>query len=86
MKTKLLILASVILLTITSCTDPDGAKKCLEQNNYKNIEIGGYGWFAGSKDDFYVTKFKALAPNGTPCDGVVTKGFWFKGSTIRLND
>lgn len=78
--------ASLLLaVVLSSCTDESGAKKALERNGYKPIEVGGYGWFAGSKDDVYVTKFKAVAPNGDTVTGCVTSG-WFKGNTVRTDD
>lgn len=92
MKTKISInrltpaFASLLLaVVLSSCTDESGAKKALERNGYKPIYVGGYGWFAGSKDDVYVTKFKAVAPNGETVTGCVTKGL-FKGNTIRVDD
>jgi len=60
-------------------------KKVLERNGFIPVNIGGYGWFSGSKDDLFVTKFKAIAPNKDTVTGCVTKGI-FKGSSIRLND
>jgi len=68
-----------------SCTDEEGSKKVLLRNGFIPVDIGGYGWFAGSKEDVCVTKFKAIAPNKDTVTGCVTKGL-FKGSTIRLND
>lgn len=65
-------------------TDIEGSKKILELNMYKNIKIGGYGWFASK--DWYSTKFTATSPSGIECSGVITKGFFENGSTIRLND
>ena len=92
MKTKISInrlapaFASVLLaVVLSSCTDESGAKKALERNGYKSINVGGYGWFAGSKEDVYVTKFKAVAPNGDTVTGCVTRG-WFKGNTVRTDD
>ncbi len=75
----------LLVLAFSSCTDNSGATKALERNNYKPIAVGGYGFFAGSDDDIYITNFKAVAPNGDTVTGCVTKG-WFKGSTIRLDD
>jgi hypothetical protein len=82
MKKLFLIAISIMLF---SCTDESGARKTLERGGYKPISVGGYGWFAGSKDDVYVTKFKAVAINGDTVTGCVTSG-WFKGNTIRTND
>lgn len=79
---------AILLMTLfcASCTDKDGANKALLDSGYKPIEIGGYGWFSGSKNDTFVTKFKAYSPNDSTriVTGVVCRG-WFKGSTIRLD-
>jgi len=85
MKTKTSVLLITLLSFLSSCTDETGAKKALERSGYKPISVGGYGYFSGSDDDIYKTKFKAIAPNGDTVTGVVTKGT-FKGNTIRLDD
>lgn len=85
--TILLWLALIICLFFSSPifgTDPQGATKVLEANNYKDIKITGYKWFNGTKD-FYNTGFEATAPNGSKVSGNVSKGLFFKGSTIRLD-
>ena len=84
-RTSASLIAVVSCFTFSSCTDESGARKTLERSGYKPIEVGGYGWFAGSKDDVFVTKFKAVSPNGETVTGCVTKG-WFKGNTIRVDD
>ena len=80
MKAKLgiAILAIVISLSIAFMphTDVESAKKTLIHNGYKPIEVGGYDFWNGSKDDFYKTKFTAIAPNGDVVSGCVTKGYW----------
>lgn len=83
---KKVIIILFALLAFFSCTDEKGATKALLDSGYKPIEVGGYGWFCGSKNDTYVTKFKAYSPNDSTriVTGVVCRG-WFKGSTIRLN-
>ena len=84
---KLLILFSILiaLCIFNSCTDEEGARKALISAGYKPISVGGYGWFDGSKDDFFVTKFKAYSPNDSTIivEGVVCSGLFFKSSTIR---
>lgn len=47
----------------------------------------GPGWrpFAAGKEDFYATGFRAKAPNGEITTGTVTKGFLFKGATVRFD-
>ena len=82
----LLFLGIVFSITLIPRTDVPSATKTLIHNGYKPIEVGGYDFWNGSKDDFYKTKFTAIAPNGDVVSGCVTKGYWGKGSTIRLND
>lgn len=90
MKNYAYIILSVFIIGIAMfrLTDKEGAKRVLEANNYKSIEVYKVAYpkaaFYGGRDDFYVTGFNAVSPNGTPVTGVVTRGFW-KGSTIRLN-
>ena len=79
------ILVTIFLINFSRCTDEHGARKTLERNNYHPINVGGYGWFSGSKEDVYITRFKAVAPNGDTVTGCVTKGL-LKGNTIRLDD
>lgn len=83
MKKIIIVLAALALF---SCTDEEGSTKALLDSGYKPIEVGGYGWFSGSKNDTFVTKFKAYSPNDSTriVTGVVCRG-WFKGSTIRLD-
>lgn len=65
-------------------TDPEGATRVLSAQGFKDIKITGYKWFNGTKE-YYNTGFEATAPNGTKVSGSVTKGFWFKGSTVRMD-
>jgi hypothetical protein len=80
-----LIITVCLALAITSCTDKEGARKALERNGYKPISVGGYGWFAGSKEDLWRTNFTAIAINGDTVTGCVTSGI-FKGNTVRTDD
>jgi len=84
-KIKNYIAFIILAIFINSCTDESGAKKTLKHNGYKPISVGGYGLFKGSKDDVFITKFKAVAPNGDTVTGCVTSG-WIKGNTIRTDD
>ena len=74
----------VACLCFGGCTDPEGTKRVLRQQNYTDIEITGFRYFTASKGDTHVTGFKAKAPNGETVTGVVTSG-WFKGHTVRLD-
>ncbi len=83
---KKVSIAVLVVFMLSSCTDSTGARKTLIRWGYKDVVIGGYGWFSGSSSDFYKTKFKATAPNGETVTGVVTGGLFFKGNTIRLDN
>lgn len=73
------------MILFISCTDEKGAEKALIQNGYHPIEVGGYGFFDGSEDDVFKTRFKAYSPDSSQIiEGTVCSG-WFKGKTIRLD-
>lgn len=82
----IVVLGLFVLVIAVPHTDEEGARKALIHSGYKPISVGGYDFFGGGKDDFYKTKFTAVAPNGDVVSGCVTKGAWGKGSTVRLND
>jgi prepilin-type N-terminal cleavage/methylation domain-containing protein len=82
-----LVIISVLVFAIGGPvfgSDPEGATRVLQANNYKDIKITGYKWFNGTKE-YYNTGFEATAPNGTRVSGNVSRGILFKGSTIRLD-
>lgn len=74
----------ILILSMRGCTDPEGAIRVLQQNDYTDIKITGHRWFGGSQGDTYITGFEARSPKGNLVTGVVTSG-WFKGSTIRFD-
>lgn len=76
--------ATILLLTATACTQPDKAKRVLEQAGYTDIQITGYRPFMAGKDDTFSTGFRAKGPTGKVVTGAVTGGV-LKGSTIRLD-
>jgi hypothetical protein len=81
---KKLLAIALISMTCAGCSDPAIAQRTLENMGYTNIEIIGWGLFAGcGRDDTFVTKFKALSPNKKNVDGVVCSG-WLKGATVRF--
>lgn len=65
--------------------DKEGATRVLRAQGYSEVQITGYRWFTGDKNDFYHTGFSAKSPNGTAVTGTVTKGFWWKANTVRLD-
>ena len=70
---------------LSACTDPDNARRVLEDNGYTEVQTGGYAAFScDAKSDTYATAFAAKSPNGRLVSGAVCKGL-LKGSTIRLN-
>jgi hypothetical protein len=80
MKKSFVLIAALL---VAGCTAPDSAKEVLEKQGYTNLEVGGYGWFACSEDDWFATQFKGTSPTGDTVEGTVCKGV-FKGSTIRF--
>lgn len=81
---KKLILLALATFALASCTDADEAKRVLEAQGFKNIEITGYNFFGCSKDDTFHTGFIAIGQNGQAVEGTVCSGLIFKGSTIRF--
>lgn len=80
---KAILIAAIAAITLTGCTDEDGARHALDVSGYTSIEIKGYGWTGCGKDDSFHTRFSAIGPSGKPVEGVVCSGF-FKGGTIRV--
>lgn len=81
---KKLMLAAIIALSLTACTQPDSAKKALEQSGYTDVKMDGYAVFGCGKDDSFHDKFVAKGPTGQVVSGVVCGGF-LKGKTIRID-
>lgn len=83
---KILVVIAISCIALSSCfTDNEGTRDALIKAGYHPIEVGGYGFFSGGKEDFFVTKFKAYSPDSSQIvTGVVCKGI-FKGKTIRLD-
>jgi hypothetical protein len=81
---KHLILPVFAALALTACSDPEGARKALQAQGYRDIQITGYAYWGCGKDDVYHTGFTAVGPTGVPVIGVVCKGH-FKGSTVRID-
>lgn len=82
MKIKLLPVA--LLLALSGCSDPQGARKALEDNGYTNVRTNGYSFFMCGERDIYSTEFRATSPAGKDVSGAVCSGI-LKGSTIRFD-
>lgn len=82
-----IIACAALALLLSGCTDPDGAKKVLDQNGYKDVHATGYSWFGCGKEDVYRTEFTATSQSGSAVNGVVCSGWgWGKAYTIRFFD
>lgn len=80
----LIVACIFLIIQVKTGVDVPDATRVLKSSGYKPIEVGGYGLFQ-SGSDWYSTKFKAVSITGDTVTGVVSKGLWFKGSTVRLN-
>ena len=84
---KRLALLGLVLL-VSGCTDPDGARNVLEAAGYGAVEItpNPRTFSTGCGDsDTYATHFRANGPTGIPIEGVVcSQGANGKGATIRI--
>lgn len=78
------VLFVAFIFGIRGCTDEETARRVLENNGYKNVEITGYRYFMRSDTDMFSTGFVATSPNGSRVSGAVCSGY-FKGATIRFD-
>jgi len=79
-------IAIIAVLLLAACSDQDGARSTLTKAGYTDIDTsGGYAWFGCGQDDTWATEFKAKGPTGHEVEGVVCRGFWAKGATIRFD-
>ena len=75
----------IALIFLSSCTQPEKAKRVLETQGYTNIRMQGYDFFNCSKNDIYHDKFSANTPNGSRVTGSVCGGYFLKGSMVRID-
>lgn len=79
------IVAILMLGFLAACSDPKTAQRALDGMGFSDIEVLGWGPFAGCSDkDTFVTKFRAKNAKGHMVSGVVCNG-WFKGATVRFD-
>lgn len=82
---KYIALASLAVLA-TACTEPEKAKRVLEDAGYTDVKTGGYAMWACSEKDHFKTSFTAISHAiGRPVKGAVCSGLMFKNTTIRLD-
>ena len=82
MKRIVLLIAFALL---AGCTQPEKAKRLLEDQGYSEVRITGYNWWACSDDDTFHTGFVGKTPAGRQAKGTVCAGLFFKGATIRFD-
>lgn len=81
---KKLRYASICLaLAVASCSDPETAKRAVQDMGMRDVETQGYAFFGCGEDDTFHTSFTATNSAGRRVSGVVCSG-WLKGSTVRL--
>jgi hypothetical protein len=81
---KLLLVLLISLPLLAGCTDGSGARRVLEAQGFREIEITGYRFWGCGEQDTYKTGFSALAVSGDKVTGIVCGG-WLKGSTVRFD-
>lgn len=84
MKTRLLTAIAALFLLTGCVTSADDVRKYAEIEGWESYEVTGYRFFACSKDDWYHTGFTAVK-NGKRISGVICRGLFFKGATLRLD-
>lgn len=74
-------------LLLSACSDPDNARRVVEDHGFTNIEITGYRWTGCSDKDTWHTGFRATSPAGRRVTGVVCSSglIWGKSNTLRLD-
>jgi hypothetical protein len=75
--------ASLLILSVLGCTDGEGARRILIEQNYHNVDITGYDTWGCPRDDYFSTGFTATSPNGTHVEGVVCEAA-FGYMTVRI--
>jgi hypothetical protein len=72
------LLAAVLVLTLTACTDEDGAFHSLADAGYTSITITGRVWFGCGFGEIYRTGFVVVGPAKSVVSGVVCQqgGLW----------
>jgi hypothetical protein len=77
---------AVSFIIIIPPIDKLAAKKTLEDNNYKVLEVGGYSWTGNRlRQEYFRTKFKAIKPNGNIVTGCVSKPLGYGSNVILEN-
>lgn len=78
------IIACAVVALLTACTEPEAAKRTLENTGMEDVRITGYRLFGCGREDGWRTGFEATAPNGNTVSGVVCSGI-LKGTTVRFD-
>lgn len=78
-----LIITSLLVASLTGCSDRDHAQKVLEAEGYTGIHLTGWEPFGCGEDDHFTDGFTANGPRGHYVEGVVCCG-WLKNCTVRI--
>ena len=84
---KKTILTAMMVLSLAACTDPQDARRVLEDAGYTQVEITGYRMTGCSQHDNIRTGFKAKGATGRQVTGVVCSeaSLFGKSNTIRID-
>lgn len=78
----LYLIPFIIMLTMVSCSDEDGAVRVLKEKGYTNIQTDGFAFTGCLKNEPYKTSFQAKNPQGKRVSGSVCCGP-VSGCTLR---
>jgi len=82
--TVLWVTLGLCLLSLTGCTNGEGASEALRAAGYTKIAITGWSPLSCSNSDGTCTGFVAVGPSGRTVTGAVGCGYVFKGCTVRV--
>ncbi len=80
----MIIIVLIFAFLLSGCTDSESVKNYAEIEGWDSYELTGYRWWSCSKEDIYHTGFVATK-NGKSFKGTVCKGWFWRGSTLRLD-
>jgi len=63
--------------------DPEHARRALEAQGLRDIQLGRYPWFQCGDSDSFNMAFTARSADGKPVEGAVCCG-WLKSCTVRI--
>lgn len=75
---KTILAAALISLSLSSCSDPEDARRTLAREGYTGIKTDGYRFKLSfwCRKTFIRTGFTAVSPDGKPVSGIVCDGLF----------